>query len=401
MKKSIRIAALLLAAVLMMGSVPAFASFSDVGEDSWYKASIDRLVNMGVVKGMGENKFQPAGTLTRGAFLKLISDSMFLSEVGDPVSLHWAANSLDAAAMLEIVSYDEIPRTVESLNTEITRYEMAMIIVRTLRVLYDKGWSETTGIETLITDYEDIPQKYREYVAQAYLLGMITGYEDGAFRGCRSLNRGEACVLTCRALDMILKIEEDSFSQRPVDPEISLPNGYTPVANRPKADFNAAVFGDANTTWHPSYEDAQARWTDVTVNVWRLRKDGTKYADTMTMTVNKGVAEEVKGIFQMIFEGPEQFPISYVCTVRKNISDTRSEHMWGVAIDINPVQNYYCYKASGQAIVGDYWKPYEDPYSIRPDGDVVKAFYAYGWGWGGDGTWRTTQDYMHFSITGT
>lgn len=401
MKRGIRMAALLLAAVLLLGSVPGLAAFSDVPAQSWHKASIDKLVSMGVVKGYEDGTFRPGGVLTRGAFLKLVSDSMFLSFVGDKQSLHWAANSLDAAVELGIVSKEEIPRTKESLDTEITRYEMAMIIIRTLRTLYDKGWSETTGVESEIKDYANIPEKYREYVGQAYRLGLISGYEDGSFQGGKSLNRGEACVIITRALDMILKIEEDSFTQRPENPDFEVPSGYTPVAKRSKAEFNLAVFGDANTTWHPSYEDAQARWTTVTVNVWRLKSDGTKYADTMKLTVNKGIAEEVKGIFQMIFEGDEKFPIRTIHTARKNISDTRSEHMWGVAIDINANENYYCYKSTGQAIVGSHWKPYEDPYSITPDGDVVAAFAAYGWGWGGDGRWSRTQDYMHFSITGT
>lgn len=402
MKKTIRLATLLLALVLLLGTVPAFAAFADVGEDSWYKTSVDRLVSSGIVNGYEDGSFRPTDKLTRGAFLKLVSDSMFLAEVGDPDSLHWAANSLDAAESLGIVSYEEIPRTKASLDTEISRYEMAMILIRALRTLYDKGWAETTGIESEIADYSAIPDTYKEYVGQACRLGLITGYEDGSFQGEKSLTRAEACVVITRILDIIIKIDEDSFIQPPPSkPDIQLPEGYVPVAERSTAEFNLAVFGDANTTWHPSYEDAQARWVDVTVDVWRLRSDGSKYADTLTMTVNQGVAEEVKGIFRMIFEGDEQFPIDYVCTVRKNTSDTRSEHMWGVAIDINPVQNYYCYKQSGQAIVGDYWKPYEDPYSITPDGDVVAAFAAYGWGWGGDGRWSSTQDYMHFSITGT
>lgn len=404
MKRMLRVTVLVLAAALLLGAMPGYAAFSDVPEDNWNRASIDQLVSMGIVRGYEDGCFRPQDKLTHGAFLKLLSDSMFLDMVGNPQKLHWAASSLDAAVELGITSYEELPRTVELLESEISRYEMSRLIVRGLRILYDKGWAETTGVDEEIADYDTIPEEYREYVGQAWRLGLIGGYEDGCFHGERSLSRGEACVVITRTLDLILKIEEDSFSEKPPKPETPerpTPDGYVPIAKRSKAEFNQAVFGDANVTWHPSYEDAQARWTDVTVNVWRLRSDGSKYADTMTMTVNKGVAEEVKGIFQMIFEGEEKFPISYVCTVRKNTSDTRSEHMWGVAIDINPVQNYYCYKASGQAIVGDYWKPYEDPYSVTPDGDVVKAFAAYGWGWGGDGRWSRTQDYMHFSITGT
>ena len=42
-----------------------------------------------------------------------------------------------------------------------------------------------------------------------------------------------------------------------------------------------------------------------------------------------------------------------------------------------------------------FWAPGENPYSIPPNGDVVKSFKKYGWGWGGE--WRSKRDYMHFS----
>ena len=68
------------------------------------------------------------------------------------------------------------------------------------------------------------------------------------------------------------------------------------------------------------------------------------------------------------------------------------------ALDINPNENYQC-KNDGTAIVGKYWKPNEDPYSIPSDGIVVKTFEKYGFRWGG--TFRNSKDYMHFSYFGT
>ena len=75
-----------------------------------------------------------------------------------------------------------------------------------------------------------------------------------------------------------------------------------------------------------------------------------------------------------------------------------SQHSYGTCIDINYDENYYCY-ADGTAITGSGWYPEENPFSITPDGIVVKTFEKYGWVWGGswDGTVR---DYMHFSYLG-
>ena len=53
---------------------------------------------------------------------------------------------------------------------------------------------------------------------------------------------------------------------------------------------------------------------------------------------------------------------------------------------------------NGSVISGSFWKPGVSPYSIVPNGPVVRAFSQYGWGWGGN--WNSSKDYMHFSFTG-
>jgi len=77
-----------------------------------------------------------------------------------------------------------------------------------------------------------------------------------------------------------------------------------------------------------------------------------------------------------------------------------SQHAYGKAIDINPVENPY--------VDGDYVSPRKGrPYADRTrrargmihGGDkVVRAFASIGWGWGG--SWSGAKDYQHFSATG-
>jgi hypothetical protein len=77
-----------------------------------------------------------------------------------------------------------------------------------------------------------------------------------------------------------------------------------------------------------------------------------------------------------------------------------SEHAYGRAIDINPVENPY--------IVGSHVSPpagraFVDrrrrARGMIHDGDaVVRAFALVGWGWGGH--WRSPVDYQHFSASG-
>ncbi|QBI20965.1 hypothetical protein ER308_16215 [Egibacter rhizosphaerae] len=77
-------------------------------------------------------------------------------------------------------------------------------------------------------------------------------------------------------------------------------------------------------------------------------------------------------------------------------SNTWSEHSFGTAIDLNPVQNPY--RRDGE-VLPPAGEAYLDRGNERPgmivEGDaVVEAFDARGWEWGG--RWRSLDDWMHF-----
>lgn len=77
-----------------------------------------------------------------------------------------------------------------------------------------------------------------------------------------------------------------------------------------------------------------------------------------------------------------------------------SEHAYGRAIDVNPIQNPYVRGATVQPGAG---RRYLDRSHVRRGmitrpGPVVAAFEAVAWRWGGD--WSSSKDYQHFSRTG-
>ncbi|HEX5610186.1 MAG TPA: M15 family metallopeptidase [Solirubrobacterales bacterium] len=78
-----------------------------------------------------------------------------------------------------------------------------------------------------------------------------------------------------------------------------------------------------------------------------------------------------------------------------------SEHAYGRAIDVNPVENPYA-DADGY-VSPPAGAPYADrskraPGLIHRNGPVVAAFAKAGWEWGG--SWGWPKDYQHFSATG-
>lgn len=91
---------------------------------------------------------------------------------------------------------------------------------------------------------------------------------------------------------------------------------------------------------------------------------------------------------------------AFNCRWRAGSPGVWSQHAYGRAIDINPVENPY--------VVGDYVSPPEGRRfvdrskrrrgMIHRHDPVVRAFRSIGWEWGG--RWRSTKDYQHFSSNG-
>jgi D-alanyl-D-alanine carboxypeptidase len=77
-----------------------------------------------------------------------------------------------------------------------------------------------------------------------------------------------------------------------------------------------------------------------------------------------------------------------------------SMHAYGLAIDVNPVENPYLLGGQPRPPAG---RRYLDRSRRRPGmavagGVLVRAFESRGWKWGG--RWRGSPDYQHFSTTG-
>ncbi len=166
----------------------------------------------------------------------------------------------------------------------------------------------------------------------------------------------------------------------------------------PWINKNEMIFGDSAKNIFASVNEANLNMTNIKVNIWQLTSLGTKTTSSLTLTVNRNVAENVTKIFADIYNGLEKFPIRS-CNAYSYRSG-KSEHNSGTAIDINPEENYFVDRV-GTIKAGTLWKPGENQYSIPPDGDVVRAFNRYGWHWSPDMHWSNGADYMHFSLGGT
>jgi hypothetical protein len=141
---------------------------------------------------------------------------------------------------------------------------------------------------------------------------------------------------------------------------------------------------------------------------------------TGTLIVNRDAAEGLLRVFARLYAA--RYPIRRVTPVDAYDGDDYrsieadntsafncrpvagtgrwSEHAYGRAVDLNPLENPY---VSGGATSHPGSRRYLDrslrlPGMIHAGDVVVRAFAAAGWGWGGG--WSGIRDYQHFSASG-
>jgi len=172
-------------------------------------------------------------------------------------------------------------------------------------------------------------------------------------------------------------------------------------------------------TWEPGCPVPLGDLALLRFNYWGF--DGE--VERGPMVVNAAVAEDVLGVFRELFQA--RFPIRRVLLAKRfrpnadpdsrgsvtasfncrpvvtpdGPGDTFSQHSYGLAVDINSLQNPYV-REDG-FVRNRFARPYVDrsqdlPGMIHQGDVVVRAFAAIGWEWGGD--WSSGKDYMHFSL---
>jgi hypothetical protein len=192
--------------------------------------------------------------------------------------------------------------------------------------------------------------------------------------------------------------------------------GASPSAPRFHGTISKVTRSELRYSYRPGCPVRPAQLRRLEVSYWgfdRKRRVGS-------IVVRDTASRDVLSVFRRLYAA--RFPIRRLRLVEaykgsddasmaadntsgfncRYVSGTRrwSQHAYGLAIDINPVENPFVH---GRRVEPPAGRRYLDRTRARPGmivtGDVaVRAFAAIGWRWGGQ--W-STPDYQHFSATGT
>jgi hypothetical protein len=174
----------------------------------------------------------------------------------------------------------------------------------------------------------------------------------------------------------------------------------------------------SGVSWHPGCPVGFAGLRLLTVSHWGF--DGAAHRGRLV--VHREYAQEMMRVMRELFR--LRYPIrqmrlvdaygaddhrsmdadntsAFNCRFVAGSPGVWSEHAYGRAIDVNPIENPYV--TDSGYVSPPAGAPFADRSRkakglIRRGGPVVEAFAAIGWEWGGD--WPWPKDYQHFSATG-
>jgi hypothetical protein len=389
------------------------AFFRDVGDGATAASAIDCLLWHDLVRGVTHERFEPSAPLTRAQVATLI-DRMVTEVSGDRLPAPAVARFTDvggvhAAAIERLAAADIVAgRSADRYEPEapVRRDQLASLLSRTYRYVAGTDGEpvgEPTGPTHGFSDLEGNVHEAR--IAEATRLGLVGGTTATTYDPSRSATRAQTAMMLARLL-------QRSVGDMAISATVAPPDGYASrIAPLPPSLLTQVE----RWTWEPGcpVPPGDLRLLELV----HIDLAGTDRWGLLI--VHRNVATDVAGAFGALYD--RGFPIARMEPIERFRGDddasmaanntsgfncrrvtggTRfSEHAYGWAIDINPIQNPY---VRGSTVLPAAGRAYTDRGNVRPGMLVrpgsVAAFDAVRWGWGGD--YESLKDYQHLSLTG-
>ena len=177
-------------------TVTSFANFSDIETGAWYKSSVEFVSARGLFQGVGNNRFDPYGTMTRG---------MFATVLGRVAGVEAGLTGRIGISLGDYVNVRSGAGTGFAIVGQVDRYD-AFTVLGT-----ENGWHRVklaSGVEGYIrSDYvkayegafSDLNEAmyYSPYIQWLWLTGISTG-SNGRFNAENNIDRESMAIMLYR-----------------------------------------------------------------------------------------------------------------------------------------------------------------------------------------------------------
>ncbi len=177
----------------MIGMPVSASNYTDLSGGEWFYEDLTTLVDQGIVAGYEDGTFRPDNPMYVDGFIKMTVTLM--GENPGNGQVYWAQPYIDKAIELGLISDGEFER----YTRPISRQEAARIIAEVIRHTEEVPPYSYYIYE--IEDYTEMSESDQDDVALAMATGILTGYEDGTFRGSEEMTRAQGMVVIGRIMD--------------------------------------------------------------------------------------------------------------------------------------------------------------------------------------------------------
>lgn len=196
MKKRILAMILVVVLVFSLAATSLAASFTDMSKDHWAAGSVDRWAEAGVLSGVGNNKYDPEGYVTRGQAAVIFAQLLKLEETADLSKFydmdHWSAPFVAkvyaAGIMNGLTTYLMGPEDYMTREQFFTMLAVAM------------GIEGQTFCMKSFTDYGTISAYAVPYVNALVNLGFLSGRTATTLAPKDTMKRAEIASLLDRVI---------------------------------------------------------------------------------------------------------------------------------------------------------------------------------------------------------
>jgi hypothetical protein len=360
----------------------------------------------GLTNGRTSERFGVADRVTRGQLASLVVRTIEAAGGSLPETQERAFDDthgspheqpLEQLAAAGIIR-GTAPRRAEP-GAAVRRGQVATILVGAVEHL--EGATLPRGRDAFNDDDGSV---HEDAINAAAAARLVRGVGDRRFQPGSAMTRGQIATVLARALERFVL---DERMEPPPQPEPRWEVSTLP------ADVREQMRG---VSWEP---DCPVGLDELHLVVLTHRGfDGRLHRGELV--VHRTVAEDLGTVFTRLqradvplqrveriehYDGSDERSMAANNTsafnCRLTTSGSRfSEHAYGTAVDLNPIQNPY---VRGSTVLPEAGRDYLDRSDVRRgmivEGDVtVRAFDDIGWGWGG--RWESVRDYMHFSASG-
>ncbi|KUK52439.1 MAG: Ig domain protein group 2 domain protein [Desulfotomaculum sp. 46_296] len=182
-------------------------TFGDI-QGHWAQKDIEKLANLGVIKGRTTTSFEPEEKVTRAEFTALLIRALDIEETkpvighfADVLPEDWYYGSVETATTAGLVN--GVGEGKFAPRKTITREQMIVMIIRTLDYAARQVVLATGEDEQLLTDFSDkgkVQSWSFNSLAKAVKIGLVSGVTPTTLEPAANTTRAQASVMIKRMM---------------------------------------------------------------------------------------------------------------------------------------------------------------------------------------------------------